>query len=83
MRIICPHCGERGLEEFTYTRDAECTRPIDGGAKLTKEWEDYVYFRDNLKGPRKEYWYHGAGCHAWIKMEREVSTHEIISVTLP
>ncbi len=83
MRITCPHCGERGVEEFTYTQDAERTRPNDGGAVPTKEWEDYVYLRDNLKGPRKEYWYHGAGCHAWLVVERDVSTHEILSVTLP
>jgi methylglutamate dehydrogenase subunit B len=71
------------MDEFTYTQDAERARPKDGGAAPTIEWTDYVYIRDNLKGPRKEYWYHAAGCHAWLVVERDVATHEILSVTLP
>src|SRR5665648_1182144 len=27
MRIKCPYCGERALEEFTYSGDATVTRP--------------------------------------------------------
>ncbi|MDE1906872.1 MAG: sarcosine oxidase subunit delta [Rhodospirillales bacterium] len=81
MRITCPHCGERGVEEFTYTQDAERTRP--GEAATEAEWAEYIYLRDNLKGPRKEYWYHGAGCHAWLVVERDVSNHDILAVTLP
>ena len=27
MRIKCPYCGERALEEFTYRGDATVTRP--------------------------------------------------------
>ena len=29
MRIHCPHCGERGNEEFTYLGDATLARPSD------------------------------------------------------
>ncbi|MDD2703878.1 MAG: sarcosine oxidase subunit delta [Acidocella sp.] len=83
MRIPCPHCGTRGVEEFLYTSDASVTRPQDGGAVPTQEWIDYVYIRDNLKGPRREYWYHNAGCHAWLVVTRNVATHEILSVELP
>ncbi len=81
MRITCPHCGERGVEEFTYTQDAERTRPTETATEA--EWAEYIYLRDNLKGPRKEYWYHGAGCHAWLVVERDVSSHDILTVTLP
>jgi len=30
MRITCPHCGERSLEEFTYLGDASERRPEAG-----------------------------------------------------
>jgi sarcosine oxidase subunit delta len=47
MRINCPHCGPRGLEEFLYHGDATVKRPADGGAVPSKEWTDYVYLREN------------------------------------
>ena len=50
MRIPCPHCGPRGLEEFLYHGDATVKRPRDGGAAPTQEWTDYVYLRDNQEG---------------------------------
>src|SRR5665648_1267773 len=52
MRIKCPYCGERALEEFTYSGDATVTRPGSLDASATDAWVDYVYFRDNPAGPR-------------------------------
>jgi sarcosine oxidase subunit delta len=80
MRINCPHCGERGLAEFLYHGDATVIRPKDGGAAPTTEWTDYVYLRDNNKGPHSELWYHSAGCHAWLVVTRDLRTHEILNV---
>jgi sarcosine oxidase subunit delta len=80
MRFKCPHCGERGLEEFLYHGDATATRPKDGGAAPTQEWTDYVYFRENPNGVHKELWYHAAGCHAWLVVTRDLRSHEIFSV---
>jgi sarcosine oxidase subunit delta len=80
MRITCPHCGERGLEEFLYHGDATVQRPTDGGAAPTKEWTDYVYIRDNRNGAHEELWYHSAGCHAWLRVTRDLRTHEILQV---
>lgn len=80
MRISCPHCGARGVEEFSYHGDAAPRRPTDGGAAPTPEWTDYVYLRDNRNGPHEEYWYHGAGCQAWLLVTRNLATHEILDV---
>jgi len=80
MRIDCPHCGKRGLEEFLYHGDATVTRPRDGGAVLTEEWTEYVYFRDNPNGVHRELWYHAAGCHAWLVVTRDLRSHEIFTV---
>ena len=80
MRIHCPHCGERGLQEFLYHGDATVTRPRDGGAEPTQEWTDYVYFRENPNGVHQELWYHNAGCHAWLVVTRNLRSHEILGV---
>jgi len=83
MRIPCPHCGPRGLEEYLYHGDATLRRPNDGGAAPTQEWTDYVYLRDNANGAHEELWYHSAGCHAWLIVTRDLRNHEILSVRLP
>ena len=47
MRIKCPYCGERALEEFTYRGDATVKRPESLEPSATDAWVDYVYLRDN------------------------------------
>jgi heterotetrameric sarcosine oxidase delta subunit len=79
MRINCPHCGVRGVEEFAYHGDATLRRPAPDAAP--EAWADYVYLRDNPAGRQLELWYHAAGCHAWLVMERDTRTHEIFSAT--
>ena len=80
MRITCPYCGERALEEFTYRGDATVKRPesLDPGA--SGAWVDYVYLRDNPAGLHQEHWHHSAGCHSWLVVTRNMSTHEIVAV---
>ncbi|SDA60403.1 sarcosine oxidase subunit delta [Mesorhizobium qingshengii] len=78
MRIVCPFCGERELGEFTYLGDAKPVRPVAGASE--DEVFDYVYLRDNVAGATSEYWYHGGGCRAWLKVARNTLTHEISSV---
>lgn len=82
MRINCPYCGARGLEEFTYRGDATATRPdsLDDGAR--QSWVDYVYLRDNPAGPHTELWHHSAGCHGWLEVTRDTVTHQILGVAL-
>jgi sarcosine oxidase subunit delta len=82
MWFECPYCGERGLEEFAYHGDATVTRPRDGGAALSDAWTDYVYLRDNPAGLHRELWYHGAGCHAWLVVTRDLRNHQITNVAL-
>lgn len=76
MRIPCPYCGERDRREFTVLGDADPVRP-DGIDADPKAMFDYVYQRTNPAGLFREYWYHGAGCHAWLVVERDTRTHAI------
>ena len=82
MRITCPYCGERALEEFTYRGDATVRRPKSLDPSTEQDWVDYVYFRDNPAGLHKEHWHHSGGCHAWLEVTRNITTHEIVSVEM-
>jgi sarcosine oxidase subunit delta len=78
MRITCPHCGERGHEEFAYLGDARRARPAPDAAVAA--WAEYVYLRDNPAGRHEEYWYHASGCQAWLRVTRDTRTHEVLAV---
>ena len=80
MRIRCPYCGERALEEFTYRGDATVTRPKSPDPAATEAWVDYVYLRDNPAGLHQEHWHHSQGCHSWLVVTRNITTHEIVAV---
>ena len=79
MRIPCPHCGERDVQEFSYLGDATVTRPEEPDASA-EAMHDYVYLRDNPAGPHRELWYHAAGCRAWLVVTRNTRTHAIGAV---
>ncbi len=77
LLIICPWCGARSQNEFTYGGDASVVRPpIDAQESA---WASYVYLRDNPCGPHDERWHHSAGCRQWLKVRRDTRTHEIVA----
>ena len=78
MRICCPHCGERGNEEFSYRGDAAPVRPA--GDAPAAAWHAYVHLRDNPAGQHKELWQHVHGCRRWLMVTRDTRTHEIFTV---
>jgi sarcosine oxidase subunit delta len=80
MRITCPHCGERSLEEFSYLGDATVVRPEGESAEVLAKWVEYVYLRENPVASHREYWYHASGCHAWLVVTRDLKTHAIEAV---
>ena len=82
MRIACPYCGERSLDEFVYSGDATVTRPDAASPSALEEFTRYTFERTNPPGMHRELWYHAAGCHAWLVVTRGISTHAIASVEL-
>ena len=79
LLIACPHCGARDETEFVYGGDAGVTRP-DPATADNAAWHDYVYLRDNPKGPHAELWYHQASCRRWLRVVRDTATHAILEV---
>lgn len=81
MRITCPLCGERDLREFTPRGHETLLRRPEAGAPV-EEWDEYLHLRDNPCGPTREVWHHSHGCRAWLVVERDTATHDVLSVTL-
>ena len=79
MRLTCPICGERGIEEFSYFGDATVARPAPDAP--AQAWVDYAYFRNNPAGPHSELWYHAAACRGFLRVERNTLTHAILSTS--
>ena len=80
MRIACPHCGTRGLDEFAYLGDAAVVRPDPAAEIAEAAFVDYVYLRDNPAGRHRELWSHALGCQSWLVVTRDVRTHAIEGV---
>ena len=76
LRIKCPVCGLRDETEFAYGGDATLARPVHGEPD-PQIWFDYVFLRDNPRGPHREHWHHVQGCRQWLTVERNTLTHEI------
>ena len=49
LLIPCPWCGPRSQVEFTYGGDATVERPPADAPE--QAWFEYVYLRDNPRGP--------------------------------
>lgn len=81
LRMTCPVCGLRDETEFTYGGDATVRRP-DMTEEDLKPWLNYVFMRDNPRGPHKEYWHHVTGCRQWVVVERDTLNHNISSTYL-
>ena len=71
LQIRCPWCGERDLVEFSYGGQADVAYPRDPSALTDEQWAEYLFFRDNPKGPFRERWVHTHGCRRWFELERD------------
>ncbi|GAB4181065.1 MAG: sarcosine oxidase subunit delta [Thalassobaculales bacterium] len=78
LLITCPWCGPRDEAEFRWGGEAHVARPplscSDG------EWADYLFNRDNPKGPARERWCHSFGCGQWFNLLRDTADHRILAV---
>jgi heterotetrameric sarcosine oxidase delta subunit len=82
LLIPCPWCGPRDEPEFSFGGEP-AARPVPAERVSDATWGDYLYFRDNDKGPHREIWCHSGGCGQWFVMERDTVTHDILNVRAP
>jgi heterotetrameric sarcosine oxidase delta subunit len=75
--INCPNCGRRNPYEFTF--GGECKQAPGQDADM-KAWCEYLFFYENMPVFQDEWWYHAMGCGEWLKIRRNIATHEIVEV---
>lgn len=77
LRIPCPYCGIRDQDEFQCGGEATVQRPAEPDRASDADWAGYLFYRDNVKGPHLERWFHLYGCRQWFLVERDTATHAI------
>lgn len=80
MRLPCPFCGERDVQEFVCRGEAASPRPDPSAEEAEGLFADWLYLRDNPCGPNREHWYHASGCRRWLVVERDLRSHSVLSV---
>lgn len=75
IRLTCPQCGARPIEEWVYGEVFDAPHSItDPDARDI----DRAYFHDNPEGPVQEAWFHLYGCRRWTYLQRDTRTDEVI-----
>ena len=75
--IICPHCGPRNSNEYSYQGEIVPRPSMEANAA---EWRRYLYIKDNAAGSQVERWFHVSGCRRFLDVIRDNETNENRSV---
>lgn len=78
LLIVCPHCGPRNSDEFSFY--GEVSRRPPAHSTTSEEWRRYLYMKNNTAGWQDERWFHLSGCRRFLVVERDTTTNEIRSV---
>ena len=78
--LTCPNCGPREVTDFSFGGEVN-PRPTARPGK--RELGAYNYFRRNVAGVQREWWFHRSGCGAWFLAERDTRTNEVLFTALP
>src|SRR4029450_10597911 len=79
LLVTCPNCGPREVEELRCAGEST-RRPREPPTQ--RELNDYVYFRDNVLGVERRWWFCRV-CEAWFLAERHTYTNEVLRTWLP
>ena len=71
MRIACPFCGPRELDEFTFHKTVS--------ARHAGEFAE-VYERVERIDSSVEHWQHVRACRTWLVLRRNPSTGQVMEV---
>ncbi len=75
IRLDCPHCGVRPIEEFLY---GEMLRVPDSITDPDARDLDRAFMHDNTEGPVTERWFHAFGCRRWMTVRRDTRSDEVL-----
>ena len=75
IKIPCPNCGARPLEEFLFGEVPVVPDSIKGEEQRDFDW---AFMRSNPEGPVIERWYHVYGCRRWVTVTRDTTDETIL-----
>ena len=78
--LTCPNCGPREVTDFGFGGELN---PRPRSTPSQRELGEYNYFRRNVAGVQREWWYHRSGCRTWFVAERDTRTNRVLSTGLP
>ncbi|MBV8734942.1 MAG: sarcosine oxidase subunit delta [Solirubrobacterales bacterium] len=78
--LRCPNCGPREVTDFGFGGEV-IRRPRFRPS--FRELNSYNYFRVNVAGVQREWWFHRSGCRAWFIAERDTTTNEVLFTARP
>ena len=78
--LTCPNCGTREVTDFAFGGEVT-SRPRE--APTLRELSEYNYFRRNVAGVQREWWYHRSGCRTWFQADRDTRTNEVLRTWVP
>jgi sarcosine oxidase, subunit delta len=77
--LTCPNCGPREVTDFAFGGEVS-RRPRE--RPTLRELGSYNYFRRNVAGVQREWWYHRSGCREWFLADRDTRTNEVLMTAL-
>jgi sarcosine oxidase subunit delta len=72
-QIRCPFCGPRELDEFDFYK----TLPNAADTAFER-----AYLRVDSHTLSREHWQHVRGCRAWLEIDRNPASDEVIEVRM-
>lgn len=81
LYLTCPICGNNGDDaDFTHGGAAGITRPASIAPETVSDdaQRDYLYMRDNPRGPHHELWRCTHGCGKWFGVERNTLNQQVL-----
>lgn len=80
LLIHCPYCEETLPEaEFVYAGQAHVVRPETPSDETDAQWEEFLFIRENPKGPHFERWRHFHGCGRFFNAVRDTVSDKFLT----
>ncbi len=76
LLLTCPNCG-LAVEETELAPGGAAHLTRAGADASDETFEEYLFLRDNSKGPHLERWRHAYGCGKWFLAARDTATLEV------
>jgi sarcosine oxidase, subunit delta len=81
MKLMpCPLNGPRDIAEFSY--GGVVGMAPDPATATDREWAEYLFIEDNVRGVVREWWYHVPTAF-WFIAERDTASDEILRTYPP